>query len=606
MSSYPPDSEIPGLIGYFQVDSAGNFSSPVLPERESNYKNYGISNNELTDRRWLKRELQAILNRSAAVAPRRADETPGKAHSKQKAELEFAAALEAQNYALSEPQNVFDRLSSVGEGQSQRQILRNYGRVEDLKLDSRLEKKSREQSKDEQSAVARDLAGGKRATRKEQIAVYEPAQVAADAYSDDDAMVVESEAFSPEADELEEELPAPASILRQPRSRVRFFESEIDPMSFDILDETHFVMFRNVWREGERYIQGAVIERAAFIANTIETVYQSAALSTMSDLRTAYQGDVLTTYRARQGRAYLSRSQELSGELLYHARLSSPMSGLELIYSVTTLPLGPSVRYLTWVAFALVAVLTCGCYAIYRFGIGQMNLYRQQQDFVAAVSHELKTPLTSIRMYSEMLKAGWADEEKKSTYYAFIHDESERLSRLIANVLQLARITRGNHQLELKSMKMSELLERTTPKLNTQLQSAGFELQEDFRQDALDETIAIDDDAFTQILINLVDNAIKFSPVEATKRIVLGCTRQSDGRICITVRDYGPGIMKDQMRKIFELFYRSENELTRETVGTGIGLALVHQLTTAMNGKVDVKNCDPGAEFSVTFNSTGP
>ena len=99
----------------------------------------------------------------------------------------------------------------------------------------------------------------------------------------------------------------------------------------------------------------------------------------------------------------------------------------------------------------LALVLSGGCYVIYRYGVGQISLYRQQQDFVSAVSHELKTPLTSIRMYSEMLKAGWADEDKKAGYYAFIHDESERLSRLITNVLQLARMTRGNHSIDVKT-----------------------------------------------------------------------------------------------------------------------------------------------------------
>ena len=102
-------------------------------------------------------------------------------------------------------------------------------------------------------------------------------------------------------------------------------------------------------------------------------------------------------------------------------------------------------------------------------------------------------------------------------------------------------------------------------------------------------------------MINLIENAIKFSPSDALNRIDLGCTRQRDGSVCFTVRDYGSGVPKDQMRRIFELFYRPEGELTRETVGTGIGFALVHQMTLAMSGRVDVQNRDPGAEFSPTF-----
>jgi signal transduction histidine kinase len=219
------------------------------------------------------------------------------------------------------------------------------------------------------------------------------------------------------------------------------------------------------------------------------------------------------------------------------------------------------------------------------------------------VSHELKTPLTSIRMYSEILKAGWANEEKKAGYYSFIHDESERLSRLITNVLQLSRMTRGNHSIELKASPVRELLDLTQSKIASQVQSAGFELHTTFADEAMGATLSVDPDAFAQIMINLIDNAIKFSPSEAVRRIDLGCTRQRDGAICFSVRDYGAGVPKDQMRRIFELFYRPESELTRETVGTGIGLALVHQLAVAMNGRVDVQNRDPGAEFTVTFDT---
>ena len=92
---------------------------------------------------------------------------------------------------------------------------------------------------------------------------------------------------------------------------------------------------------------------------------------------------------------------------------------------------------------------------MYRLGVKQIRLTRQQQDFVSAVSHELKTPLTSIRMYGEILREGWADEEKKKTYYAYIHDESERLSRLISNVLQLARMTRNELRIDLKPVTVS-------------------------------------------------------------------------------------------------------------------------------------------------------
>jgi signal transduction histidine kinase len=204
-------------------------------------------------------------------------------------------------------------------------------------------------------------------------------------------------------------------------------------------------------------------------------------------------------------------------------------------------------------------------------------------------------------MYGEILKEGWADEEKRQRYYEFIHDESERLSRLISNVLQLARISRNEPQFDMKQVAVAELMSNTESKIASQVQRAGFELRFIQDESAKDARINIDEDCFAQIIINLVDNAIKFSK-DATEKIVeVRSKRIANGQLVFSVRDFGPGVPRDQMKKIFELFYRSESELTRETVGTGIGLAIVYQLTTAMGGSVDLVNVDPGAEFRVTW-----
>ncbi len=100
-------------------------------------------------------------------------------------------------------------------------------------------------------------------------------------------------------------------------------------------------------------------------------------------------------------------------------------------------------------------------------------------------------------------------------------------------------------------------------------------------------------------MINLVDNATNFAAKADDKTIDIAWRQHGDGAVVVTVRDYGTGIPKDQMKKIFMLFYRAGTELTRETVGTGIGLALVRQLAAAMNAEVDAVNKDPGAAFSL-------
>ncbi len=220
---------------------------------------------------------------------------------------------------------------------------------------------------------------------------------------------------------------------------------------------------------------------------------------------------------------------------------------------------------------------------------------------MSAVSHELKTPLTSIRMYGEILKEGWADEKKRKSYYDYIYDESERLTRLINNVLQLARMTRNELNVELKIYPVSELIDMMQSKITSQVEHAGFELRIDCDDDLSDKLLEVDADYFSQIMINLVDNAIKFSAKSDKHQIDISCKALRDETMQFSVRDYGPGIPKDQMRKIFNLFYRSESELTRETVGTGIGLALVNQLALAMRGRIDVVNQQPGAEFRLNF-----
>jgi signal transduction histidine kinase len=365
-------------------------------------------------------------------------------------------------------------------------------------------------------------------------------------------------------------------------------------------------MFRNVWRGGQRYIQGALIDRARFVEQGIASAYRASSLAAMSDVAVTYRGRSLATLRAATGGvSYESRPvADLAGTPLHRARLSPPFGDLELAFSVNQLPNAPGALLLLWISVTLAAVLCGGFYFMYRFAVGQLRLARQQQDFVSAVSHELKTPLTSIRMYGEMLKAGWADDAKKQTYYDYIHSESERLSRLIENVLQLARLTRSSQQLDIKRVGSAELLDMVRSKCATQAERAGFTLT--VRDGAPPGTeLALDSDAFAQVLINLVDNALKFSASAERKEIEIGSRLETDGWVLFTVRDFGPGIPKGQLKKIFELFYRPPDELTRATAGTGIGLALVLQLTAAMGGRVEVRNCEPGAEFRVSFPAEG-
>ncbi len=617
LSLYPAASAIPGLLGYFQVDAEGVFTTPLLPQAGLQPAAYGVSELELGQRRALQDRIREILAENRLVGARGKDlaadtqmsshyaqpgaaeeetseQAPavdpeaggrGESHGRLEDESKPGSVLEqAPDRGLVQPraavQMGFDRLNEPrAQSEAKQKPPQVLGRVEDLKLDSPYPPRLRDDMSGAPSAGDADLFA-KRTIRKERSALPEQQLVPTD------------------------ELTA-LDRSAESRFRITTFESEIDAFAFNLLDSGHFVLFRKVWRDRQRYIQGALLEPQPFINGVMESAFRATALSRSSDLAVAHRGDVLSVFHGRSGYDYLSSNlssiEELRGVLLHQAPLSAPLSDLQLIFSVNQLPAGPGATVINWVAAILALILCGGFYLMYRLALGQVQLTRQQQDFVSAVSHELKTPLTSIRMYGEMLREGWADEEKKKTYYAYIHDESERLSRLISNVLQLARMTRNELEIDLKPVPVSQLIDGIRSKIASQIERAGFGLSMDCDDDTGRQVLQIDPDYFTQIVINLVDNAIKFSAKVDNKTIEIQCRRLQDGSVQIGIRDYGPGIPKDQMKRIFKLFYRSENELTRETVGTGIGLALVHQLTQAMSGKIDVVNRNPGAEFLVAF-----
>jgi signal transduction histidine kinase len=592
LAAYPVEDALPGVIGYFQVDAEGDFSTPLLPPDGTDPASVGVDPDEYAGRRELADRLREILsdNRLVRYQERRPAERAGSRAAAAAEADSFASVREqtAESRESGYSQAIFDRLGKVrssedlaasGVGRARNEAGGPRPAVpegaDSLNVsDLRLEPIYRQKVGKLEDSAARETAAPPyetRSKRTEQIALPEAlqAQPSPGLASDADAPV-----------------------------RISTFESEIDPFEFSLLNSGHFVLFRNVWRDGRRFIQGILIDRDPFFRSAIGDRFEAAALAAVSDLIVAYHDEVLHT---ASGDPYPGYADTVESTLLYRDRLSAPLDSLGLIYSVGDLPPGPGARVLGWVTLLLAVVFLAGFYALFRLSMGQLRLARQQQDFVSAVSHELKTPLTSIRMYGEMLKEGWADEAKRQQYYEYIHDESERLTRLISNVLQLASITRKEPSLVLRPIAVSELMERTRARISSQVQRAGFELAFDCDERSRDAIVPIDEDCFLQIVINLVDNAVKFSAGAADKTIEIGSRRVGNGRVAFSVRDFGPGVPRDQMKKIFGLFYRSESELTRETVGTGIGLAIVHQLCLAMNGGVDVVNREPGAEFMVWF-----
>jgi len=617
------DSDLKGVIGYFQVDHLGQVSTPILPVSNEDFSGYGISKNEYSKRKIKQQAIFSILKENQLIPVDRQarlrdtltenDERPRKTLPKSSpepsiepprtvasgssvtaesiiakpaAEAATATPTEEQE-TISAERNTYSAFDSLSKSSKSKPVNKSQknkadfslGTVDDIVLEEKYDKeqKKRQKKKNSKLLYKREIAKQKKRSAKRTEKTVLPDQ------------------------RLQQ------GLIRHDKSgrlnspvKLDIFESEIDPFEFSLLESGQFVLYRKVWRNKQRYIQGLLIDSRAFLQNTIRPIFNAASVSEVSDLAIAYNNDVFTVFRSGDQPRYLSSAGQLEGSLLYRTRLSSPLNDIELIFSIKNLPSGPGGKIISWTTIVLFIILCGGFFLIYRLGLRQIRLARQQQDFVSSVSHELKTPLTSIRMYGEMLREGWASEDKKKTYYDYIYYESERLSRLIQNILQLARMTRNEFELELNPVSVAELVDTIRSKITSQVERNEFKLNLTCDDAANDSKLNIDLDQFTQIIINLVDNGIKFASKADNKVIDIDCRLQNN-TLVISIRDYGPGIAKDQLKKIFTLFYRTENELTRNTVGTGIGLALVHQITQAMQGEIDVVNHHPGAEFRLSF-----
>jgi signal transduction histidine kinase len=242
-----------------------------------------------------------------------------------------------------------------------------------------------------------------------------------------------------------------------------------------------------------------------------------------------------------------------------------------------------------------------GLTSLWRYAHAQMLLAQKKDDFISAVSHELRTPLTSIRMYTEMLDKDWIkSEEKRTEYYKNMLGESERLSRLIENVLDFSRIQKKSKKYTFNTGDLNKCVNEVVKMMRPYAHQYGFTIEIDFKEVLL---TTFDKDAIKQITVNLLDNAIKYARSAEDKTIIV--RTYTEGRyILIEVEDHGSGIPHHQRKKVFEQFYRCEAEATRQTAGTGLGLALVKKFAQAHNGFVEIISSKPkGSIFRVAIAS---
>jgi signal transduction histidine kinase len=226
----------------------------------------------------------------------------------------------------------------------------------------------------------------------------------------------------------------------------------------------------------------------------------------------------------------------------------------------------------------------------------ERNLARLRSDFISNVTHELKTPLTSIRMYAESLLMGrvkTSDGQKE--YLEVVVNESERLKRMINNILEYSKIEKGKSEYHFVSFNLASILKSAIQEMNYWLEKEQFEVVTELDENVYAE---VDPEKMKQAIGNLLSNAIKYSA--ETKKILVRLFQKSD-HICIEVEDKGIGIAEDKLSRIFEEFYRIEQ---KESIsGTGLGLTVVKEIIEAHNGTISVTSeIGKGSKFVIILN----
>ena len=228
-----------------------------------------------------------------------------------------------------------------------------------------------------------------------------------------------------------------------------------------------------------------------------------------------------------------------------------------------------------------------------------MKLSQMKTDFVSNVSHELRTPLSSIRVFGEFMKLGRVREpEKICEYGEHIETESRRLTQLINNILDFSKIESGRKTYRTEAACVEEVVAEVLKTCDVRLRQQGFEVVYEGPRAPL-PAVLIDREAIAQALINLLDNAVKYSESAERKEIVVS-VGQTAGFVTVSVRDYGVGIPREEQQKIFEKFYRVSTGLVHDVKGSGLGLSLVKHIVEAHRGRVRVESeLGRGSTFTI-------
>lgn len=378
-----------------------------------------------------------------------------------------------------------------------------------------------------------------------------------------------------------------------PSAEKKKYQVEVAPLQSLFIHSDQVFIFRRIMINNQIYRQGFILQVRTFLHHLANTHFVKQPLAHYTNLSLKIEEQGVETEIVKAG------VPTESVHFMLNRTFPSPFAFLNATLACDQIPRSASRKTLNNIIGLLSIIVLMGLFAIYQSAKTVVDLSERRSQFVSSVTHELKTPLTNIRMYIEMLEQGIAkDKDREQDYFQILGSESARLSRLINNVLELSNLEKNQRHIHMKEGTFEDVVKEVKTVMQEKLRQEGFAFNVDMDDVG---TFQYDREVMILILINLMENSTKFGKDADIREIRLKVRRKKDG-VNISVSDTGPGIPRHALKKIFDDFYRVESPLTHKTGGTGIGLALVKKFVVLMGGSVHAQNnAGPGCTVTISL-----
>ena len=323
-------------------------------------------------------------------------------------------------------------------------------------------------------------------------------------------------------------------------------------------------------------IGGVIFSKDEFINETLSPKFQEVIKDKFiffvkSDAYTIYQSENIET-----------KEDSITKELWV---IPSLKMGILLKGKTIDELMGQRIGYNLVLLLAAFFVIIIAGISVFRSINKEMKLAQLKSDFVSNVSHELKTPLALISMFSETLEMGKIkSEEKKQEYYSIIHSETARLTKMVSSILNFSKMEVGKREFKFEEHDLNTIIQQIIDTYEYHFVSNGFTCE--YLKDNL-PTFFCDQEAISEAIINLIDNAIKYS--KNVKKITIRTGIEENAIFC-EIEDYGIGISQVDQKKVFDKFFRASTGNIHDTKGTGLGLSIVKSIIEEHDGKVSLNS----------------